>query len=55
MSVQMQYAWGGNAREPVTVIYEDGRRVASFDSEDEAIAWIREEYGDDVAVNVEIK
>lgn len=55
MKLHMEYAWGGTAREPVLVIYDDGRRVASFDTEAEADAWVREEYGDDAADGIEIR
>lgn len=54
MSIRLEYAWGGNARPPVLVVYEDGRRVASFDSEEEARQWIADEYGPEAVETTEI-
>lgn len=54
MNVTTEYAWSGNAREPVIVIRENGVRVASFDDENEAHAWCVAEYGEDIANNLEI-
>lgn len=46
MHLSIEYLWDGTAREPFPAIYEDGHRVASFDTEREAIEWARKEYGD---------
>ncbi len=55
MKLSQEYAWGGTSREPVIVIYEDGARVASFDTEAEADTWVREEYGDEEWQQMEVK
>lgn len=47
MRIKIEAAWGGGGREPVHVVYEDGRRVASFDDEAEAVQWVKDEYGID--------
>lgn len=45
MRIRIEAAWGGTSREPVYVVYEDGRRVASFDDDAEAVQWAKDEYG----------
>lgn len=54
MTIHMEYAWGGTAREPILIIYDNGSRVASFEDEAEAAQWIADEYGIDPGT-VEIK
>ncbi len=55
MKLLQEYAWGGTSKEPVIVIREDGARVASFDTEAEADAWVREEYGDEAWEEMEVR
>lgn len=55
MGLKQEYVWGGTSREPVVTIYENGTRVASFDTEAEADAWVQEEYGTEAWLQMEIK
>lgn len=47
MNISVEYAWAGNGRDPVLIVYENGARVASFDEEAEAWQWIADEYAID--------
>lgn len=53
-NLKIESAWGGGGREPVIVIYEDGRRVASFDTDAEAEAWVDDEYGEGAYLGAEV-
>ena len=52
-NLKIESAWGGGGREPVIVVYEDGVRVASFDTEAEAESWVDEEYGEGAYLGAE--